>query len=412
MKRIITLALAAGLVVAATAPVAKAADIEISGYTVLTGQYFNDMGFQEKGPNDTNLMQRVELNMNAVASEDLWGQIRVRIPGDGTATWGNEMVVGATKNANFQLRHAFVDFTLPMAPVSIRAGYQSMMLPAYMGAVNPVLDDIAAGVVVSTDFGMIQPTFVYARLADDNAAMDLSNESDMIAVVVPVDMDMFTVTPWAAFADDVDSTQNNAYWVGVTSSINMMDNLNFGVDFLYSGLNVHGTDKNKSGFLFDLYANYSMDFATLSAFGWYASGADTKGESGVTTIGAGSWGATGGVGALWFDQGPACWSGAKMGGGAVSGTMGVGLGIADVSVVDSLNMGAHLMYVTTTDDEKAPSTILGKEGSAIELGANASYKIYDALSAGVNLYYTIPMDINATNEANAFTGGLSLRYSF
>ncbi len=343
------------------------------------------------------------------------------------------------------IRNAFIDFTLPMAPVHARIGYQYIDLPKYMGTVNPILSDIAPAVVVSADLGMLQPTVAYVRAGDsgDGSVLKDSNDIDAVAVMVPVDMDMFTVTPWAAFVTtdgttvsataskpNPDTTINSitsAYWLGATSKINLIENATFGVDFLYQGTNVKNSDKNQTGFLLDAYASYSLDMATIGAAFWYASGADNKNETYLSSINfgtAGSWGIFNGTGALWYDQGPATWGGARNAGGPF-GTMGLALTVSDVNVIDNLNLGAHIMYLTSTsdtnskygsmvlDDENNPTTgyTLGDDSSAIEVGASAAYAIYDDLTASVNAYYTIPMDILA-QEDSAFTGGVTLKYAF
>ncbi|MBQ9104732.1 MAG: porin, partial [Mailhella sp.] len=124
MKKLATLLLAAGMVVAASAP-ASAADIKVGGFHAFTFETGNT-GF--KGANDEEFLQRTRLNLTIAASENLKGFVEFQM---GTDKWGDyygkhSKLGDGTGDKhgryNVQTRQAYVDWTIPATPVKVRMG--------------------------------------------------------------------------------------------------------------------------------------------------------------------------------------------------------------------------------------------------------------------------------------------------
>ena len=103
-----------------------------------------DAGNEES---DFDVWQRVRTYFTFIANENLKGVMGLEI---GTANWGGTALpLGADQTSIIEVKHAYVDFTVPNSEVNVKAGLLPLALPA--GSVgNPVLDDDVAAAVVST----------------------------------------------------------------------------------------------------------------------------------------------------------------------------------------------------------------------------------------------------------------------
>ena len=125
MKKLATLLLAAGMVVAASAP-ASAVDVKMDGeyvFTFITGERMGS------GDNFDGAGQRFRLGMTFTASEDLSGYLQLQAgigaEDDTIYDWGT------SNNAKTKLgvRQAYIDWMIPSTTVKVRMGKQLVGLP-------------------------------------------------------------------------------------------------------------------------------------------------------------------------------------------------------------------------------------------------------------------------------------------
>ena len=127
MKKLTTLLLAAGLVMAASAP-ASAVDVKMDGQYVFnfitgekagTGQNFDSAG------------QRLRLGMTFTANENLSGYFQVQVGSGPDATndynWGSDV---SGREAKVGMRQMYIDWLIPQTAVKVRMGRQLIGLPA------------------------------------------------------------------------------------------------------------------------------------------------------------------------------------------------------------------------------------------------------------------------------------------
>ncbi len=221
MKRIITLALAAGLFMGASVA-AEAAEINVSGLYRINMNSYDNLGLKVGDNSDLNVNQRAEFRLDIVNSENLSAVFKVRVPNN--SVWGDgapfDMGGGDT---DVTLKSAYIDWIIPTTDVAVRMGLQSIALPNIMG--SSVLDDDMAGVAVSVPMSdMFAMNFIWARPVDGvSNAMggdfygindatggyigltpigeeDGGDTLDIFAITAPITGEGFNVTPWAAYA--------------------------------------------------------------------------------------------------------------------------------------------------------------------------------------------------------------------
>ena len=224
MKKLMTLALAAGMLLGA-ATGASAIDFKAKGQWLMgfaagdgsfTSHQKDNKASNHNRATDTSdafsAMQRVRLQLDAVASEALSGTVYFEI---GDTTWGRNATggaLGADQNV-VELKNAYIDWMVPNTALKFRMGIQTITMPNVAGG-SAVLDDDVAGIVASYQFNEnVGLTAVWARPFNDNWAGDGSTSGhwrqdgrngyldnvDMFALMVPLTFDGVKVTPWAMY---------------------------------------------------------------------------------------------------------------------------------------------------------------------------------------------------------------------
>ncbi len=202
MKKIVTLCLTAGMLLG-VATGASAIDFKAKGQWVM-GFGMLDTYYQGHNGSDTfAAMQRIRLQIDAVASETLSGTVSFEM---GDTTWGNVGSGGAlgADGRIVELRNAYIDWYVPNTELSIRMGIQPLTMPNVAGG-SAILDDMVAGVVASYRINdMASIGFAWARPYNDNwVSEDDDNPSnyldnlDLFTVFVPLKGDGWKITPWA-----------------------------------------------------------------------------------------------------------------------------------------------------------------------------------------------------------------------
>lgn len=218
MKKICTLLLAAGLVFGA-ATGASAIDFQAKGQwlmgfagadTALIHKKNTGNGNKITNTNDKfQAVQRVRLQLDAVASESLSGTVYFEI---GNTNWGKASqggALGADGNNVIKLKRAYIDWMVPETDLKFRMGIQGVTLPNVAGG-SAIMDTDAAAITANYKFNdNVSLTALWARPLNDNfdgnrtiGRQDRNRAGyldnlDLFSLMVPVTLDGFSITPWA-----------------------------------------------------------------------------------------------------------------------------------------------------------------------------------------------------------------------
>ena len=362
MKRICTLLLAAsmllGVATGASAIDFKAKGQWLMGFAGGENQLINKTrtgnGPKEKlNSNDKfAAQQRVRLQLDAVASESLSGTVFFEI---GNQVWGSNRAgvgggaLGADGANTIKLKRAYIDWMVPQTDLKFRMGIQGVTLPNKAGG-SAIMDTDAAGITASYQFNEnVGLTALWARPANDNYLgyqrggnehynQNFLDNMDLFALMVPVKLDGFEITPWALYGaagkntlTDLGSTADgnlpfttrpyfgtpnnlanemggitygnigktskaygSMFWAGLPFAITAWDPLNIEVDINYgyvesmgrydaykNGNTVHKRGSTeRQGWLAKALVEYKMDWGVPGIFGWYGSGDDGNVKNG------------------------------------------------------------------------------------------------------------------------------------
>ena len=133
MKKLATLLIAAGLVFGATAPAANAIDFKAKGEWVMSFDYgqngnftggHGQTGYGKNGEDEFEAKQRLRLQLDAVASENLSGTVFFEI---GNTTWGQDEGGALGGDGKIvEVRRAYIDWMVPNTELKVRMGLQGM----------------------------------------------------------------------------------------------------------------------------------------------------------------------------------------------------------------------------------------------------------------------------------------------
>ena len=447
---------------------------------------FNDSvhGSTDDNATDDNFIakQRVRVQSNFIVSEELQGVLMFEI---GKSDWGTGHARLDGDQTAVKVKRAYLDWVIPQTEVAVRMGLQGMVLPSATGFGNPVLEADVAGITVSAPINdMFAVTAFWARPFDAYGHVDgadkWDDEVDMIGLMLPVTGDGWKVTPWAMYmavggnsgiydymfdsqkfatydtskanpwtASNSERDNTSAWYLGGAFELTMFDPLTFGMDVIYGRMNeidVTGQTMNDwsvtgglemAGWLVDARIDYAMDWATAGLFGWWGSGDDSD---------AWETGDLGRLPAFANDGGnfaPTTFGFAGTYGiaedtyvsGTGTGTWGIGIQLADMSFVEDLSHTLRVAYYRGTNDSNnaehrgdmlrmssSDSLYLTDEDQAIEVNFDHQYKIYENLTAVVELgYIHLDTDHDTWNSYgnsdrddtdNAYKAQVMLEYKF
>ena len=474
MKRIVTLLLAAGLVLGA-AGAGNAADVKVKGAYDFAIGWSNSF---RKDPNADNFkaLQRLRTQVDFIASESLKGVVFFEI---GDQNWG-KAAQGAslgTDGTVIEVRYSYIDWVVPNTDLKVRMGLQPVAFPGYV-ANSTVLNHDGAGITLNYDFNEnVAASLFWARLENDNARAgekdNLRHDAfDLFGLTVRLTFDGVRVTPWGAYARigrhalegaegghaDGNGTQfaglklgmmpmgadfivepsndsaGNAWWLGVTGDITLWNPFRLAFDFNYGAVDMgegiirgkHG-DLERKGWLASLLAEYKLDSVTPGLIFWYASGDDDDPYDGSERLPSmrPAWKPT----SYGFDGYYAIDPG-EMFGTSAAGTWGIVAQLKDITFTEDLNHVFRVGYYRGTNDEAmvkkgivtAPwgnpgsPFYLTEEDAAWEVNFDTTYKIYEDLTLNVALGY-IYLDLdnsvwNVDENKNNFKAMVNMRYAF
>lgn len=474
MKKVITLLLAAGLVIGA-ASAANAVDIKAKGL------WHNAMSFADRNfekHNGSDKMQnatRIRTQIDVIASESLKGVVYFEI---GPQNWGKgaDGASLGTDGKVVKVRYNYVDWVIPQTDAKVRMGLQNFSLPGF-ALPNVILGGggaDGAGITLSTQFTKnIGATLFWLRAENDNtdSATDYgkqyhySDAMDFTGITLPLKFDGVKVTPWAmygalgrdSFTNTDDDGKNsgvvngllptgvdgswlkgsdldrhgNAWWVGVASELTYFDPFRFALDAAYGSADmgsIGGFDVERSGWFASILGEYKMDYFTPGILFWYASGDDSNWANGSERMPVveGSWTAS----SYGFDDNfgrDAC----DMIGLTNDGKMGVYLQAKDISFMEDLTHIFRVGFIkgTNNTERQGITSPTGKSGrelylttadKAWEVNFDTQYKIYKDLTLAVEVgYINLDLDENVWGKGvvdsyreNNVRGAVTLQYTF
>ena len=231
MKKILTLMLAAGMLLGAASG-AKAIDFKASGEWLVgfglgDGSLIKDVDNKKYHHDDTfNAGQRVRLQLDAVASESLSGTVFFEI---GDQMWGNAESGGAlgADGKEVKVKNAYIDWMVPNTDLKLRMGLQAVAMPNVAGG-SAIMDGDAAAVVASYQFNdNVGLTALWMRPLNDNyTGTNAAGEAygngynnyldnmDLFALMLPLKFDGVELTPWAMYGMQGKNTRFNEGGVG------------------------------------------------------------------------------------------------------------------------------------------------------------------------------------------------------
>ena len=476
MKKVITLLLAAGLVIGA-ASAANAVDIKAKGL------WHNAMSFADRNfekHNGSDKMQnatRIRTQIDVIASESLKGVVYFEI---GPQNWGKgaDGASLGTDGKVVKVRYNYVDWVIPQTDAKVRMGLQNFSLPGFISN-NPILGGGAAdgaGITLSGQFTEnVGASLFWLRAENDNngeyRGNPSSNAMDFVGLTVPMTFDGVKVTPWGMYGavgrDSIEGANTegalkenllpvgtpdlygakgdrhgNAWWVGVASELTYFDPFRIALDAAYGSVDMgsykkdgKNFDAQRAGWFASILAEYKMDYFTPGILFWYASGDDSNAYNGserMPTV-EGSWD----ISSYGFDGNfgrDAC----DMIGLSNDGKMGVYLQAKDISFMEDLTHVFRVGFVKGTNNTEMARQhgVLGfgptsandtgrqlymtTADKAWEVNFDTQYKIYKDLTLAVEIgYINLDLDESVWGKGtvnqyreNNVRGAVSLQYTF
>jgi hypothetical protein len=434
MKRMLTLLFAAAVTLGPAAG-ASAVDFAVKGEW-LVGLGVGDTDFirQRRDPGETKrrtdnrdkfaALQRMRLQLDAVASEDLSGTVFFEM---GNTKFGENESGGAlgADRSIVGLKYAYLDWTVPNTPLKLRMGLQEFALPGLEG--SAVFDtDAVAGIAASWEFNEnVSLTAVWARPYNDNYnPNDADNwpsrdrnanyldNMDLFVLLLPMKFDGFEATPWvmygmggrnfgnfadfrdgalpdgrmeytlspypAAMGDPAnwsraDKPYGSMFWAGLPVTISALEPWNIEFDINYgfvesmrrfdtidAGGDVRRSSTQRSGWVAKALLEYKFDWGVPGLFGWYGSGDDGNPKNGSERMP--SVAPTNAFTSFMGDR-PDDWVADDSyynRGASYSGTWGIGMRVKDVSFIEDLQ---HSFTVAYRGGTNSPSMVKYMENS-------------------------------------------------
>lgn len=430
----------------------NAMEFKLSGNWVMSFGYGENGQFQGsyngnspagwgQGQDNFEATQRLRLQLQAIASENLSGTVHFEI---GDITWGQASTGGALGSDGkiVELMGAYIDWAIPDTPIQTRMGIQSIMTPA-MASGNAVLNDQVAAVVVTAQMNEILGiTGFWARPYNDNypgwSKNGFSNiqggyldNVDAFGLTIPITADKISITPWGMYAmlgpntfrgpvnengyafgnianigDDSSyymagmfpaggarhkdfssaatarklTTYGSAWWAGITGSLNPIDPLTIAFDFEYGSVTWPDDGRlNRSGWFASLLLQYDLEWGQPALYGWYGSGDDSNPGNGSERLPALDPNNANNYSYFAFDGAPWIERCAVIGNN-MAGTWGIGARIADLSFIDHLTHIVRVNYIGGTN-----SPAMGKKMSLAGLWTNGNELDFSNLGPGAAL---------------------------
>ena len=457
MKKLMTLALAAAMMLGATTG-ANAIDFKAKGQWIMSFDYgmhgnfsknkaATNSGYRSNSQNEDQFeaMQRVRLQLDAVASEALSGTVFFEI---GETVWGDNGTggaLGADNNGVVKLKNAYIDWMVPQTDLKVRMGIQGLALPSFTTNASQIIDDDVAAITLNYQFNEnVGVTAFWARPYNDNEGYWYGNNHtkygdsymdnmDMFAVLLPLTFDGVKVTPWVMYAalgpgmanmvgntgygnawdraqsgmvsgffgTDNWTSYGNAFWAGVTGEVTYWDPFRIAWDVNYGSASYDNEKMNREGWLASLLLEYKLDWGTPGLYGWYGSGDDSNPKNGSERMPTISANGNNQFSNFAFNGNPYI-ARENVLGTTMTGTWGIGVRLKDMSFLEDLK---HTLRVNFMGGTNAP-----KMAKYMRTGQNGYAPIGNGVSAIMGTGFYQPSDMYLTTEDYALEVGLTNTY--
>jgi hypothetical protein len=445
MKRIALAILAIAFVIGSVAP-SFAVEMQARGSWRAAASWYDFDGENSDLDNGETFRarQRARVWFDFIANENLKAVLGLEI---GDVTWGNDAgVLGTDSNEAIEVKHAYFDFNIPNTEINIKAGLQGIYIPGNLG--SPILDDDAAALMVSTpinDMVSVAAGWIRSYDLDDGTheAADPTtgvpytekDEVDTLALLVPVNADGFSVTPYFLYTligkntidqittidtvgakGDPWSDDATMWHAGFSGQLDMFDPIVILMDAAYGSLaaEANGDDIDIKGWFFDLAVDYKMDFMTPELFFYYTSGADDDSDeiSVFPSISADLNFST-----FVMDGSPLGECELVNSDPADLPMWAVGLKLKDINFIEDLSHTFTIYYAKGTSDKDGwYGKKFAEDDSLIEVNFDTKYQIYDELAAYLELgYFKFDWDKAADHDKdweNGYKAALGIKYDF
>ena len=460
MKRMMTLLLAAGLMLGAGAGSAKAVELTANGTWQFGWSWMQGLGGDAADTSDTfKAKSRLRTQFNFIASEELQGVLQIEI---GNADWGGaDGWATGTDGKNIKVRYAYVDWMVPGTDLHVRMGLQPITTPTYTFNGALMYESDMAALTASYQFNeMVGLTLAWMRPYNDD---DTPHDAiDLFLLSVPVTGEGWQVTPYGIYGSigrhamegviahedwgselgwltagllpvngpaflPGDKNHGNVWWLGIGGELTMFDPFRVALDFVYGSVDLGdngGMDLKRRGWVASAEASYALDFMTPKVGFWYASGDDGNAMDGSERMPVIY--PSNGINNFGFDGG---WYDADQISVGSAGMWGASLQFNDIQIIDNLYHDLRGTYVQGTNN-RAMAAMAGAPmhnydglylttgDSAWEVDFDTKYQIYKNLALHVELSY-IKLDLDEaawgpvdSDADDAYKAGIYLTYKF
>lgn len=381
------------LLCAALAVSASATELRVKGNLDVYGMWSANLMDHNSEVSDADhymTTQRMRTYFDYVTSENLKAVLGLEIDnvwGDNWDNVGGDW--GTDGKGNIEVKHAYLDFTLPDTQINVKAGLQYVGLPSVFG--NPVFDDDAAALLVSAPVlgDLLGLTVGYSRGVDGSyntgPAMGGKDDVDMAFIAAPLKFDGLTIAPYFAYAwlgaNAIGLDDDANVWVlGANAAWKVSAPLTVAADLIYGDLSAD--DFDTSGWYAALAGTYAFDNVAVTLFSTYSTGLDDDDDDQtyLPTLAEG-WGVSpyiGGVRAFSTTYDSFATDALGVGSNGI-GLWTAGIVLDDMSFVDKLSHKLVLAYARGTSDDD--TCYFTKEDSGFEVYLVNQYMIYENLAA-------------------------------
>jgi hypothetical protein len=261
------------------------------------------------------------------------------------------------------------------------------------------------------------------------------DEVDTLALLVPVNADGFSVTPYFLYTligqNTIDNlvitdqvgvngspwTDDATMWhAGFSGQLDMFDPIVVLMDAAYGSLALEtaGNDIDVKGWFFDLAVDYKMDIMTPELFFYYTSGAGDDSDE-ISVFPAINADMT--FSSFLMDGSALGECGQYNSDPAGLPMWALGLKLKDINFIEDLSHTFTIYYAQGTSDKDGwYGNTFAEDDSLIEVNFDTKYQIYDELAAYLELgYINIDWDdtkIHATDAEDLYKAALGIRYDF
>lgn len=427
MKRVITLLLAASMILGAASIASAAVNFKASGQLQTTLGVQDNNGWNKDAKEDNFHAYsrfRPRLTMTAGAAKAVY-ELQVQNDVWGRDGYDANSAKNTSPNAQYRTRLMYVDFDIPSTKVNLKAGIQQLTLPSIWG--HPVYNARSGAVLATipvTDEIAIQAFYSRPWDKKPGGAIDPNyNSTDMYGVMAPLNFGMASVKPYFVYVrgglnsgvPGGTSVNDSATMLigGANIAIMPNDSLSVKVDALFTNLSsdVDAVDNIGMGWMVAFAVDYAMPFGTPGLLGWYSPGADDEGKDYLHSLKTGGFSPT----SLGYADNYGMGSGERIGTSGAN-SMGIGLQVADLSFLDGIKHVARVAYVMGTADKKFAATSTNdfwtEDDSFIEFNFNTTWAMYENLTCVAELGAILPDIDKGDREDTHLLGNVSFRFSF